>query len=160
MGSGPKGPYTESQPYSHLYSVEKSMHQKDIKAGIYHDGHYDRNPTAKKLNEMISGNYIGDKHTNIIMPYVIDKNGDIIVGKRNGNGRDGPATPHPTLIGGRSPKVQMAGMLYIQGGKIIFYDANSGHYKPNIKSMAIADKAFGKLPTVLFKRKKDIENVK
>ena len=67
---------------------------------------------------MINGNYIGNKTTNESgLPYVIDMNGNIIVGKRSGNGR-GPGalpTPHPTLIGGNDPQVQMAGLLKIGG---------------------------------------------
>ena len=86
---------------------------------------------------MINRSYIGDKRTNIDLPYVITTNGDIIVGKRNGNGRDGLATPHPTLIGGRNPEVTMAGMLHIHGGKIDSYDTNSGHFKPNIITILI-----------------------
>ena len=101
MGSGPTGPYGKSQPFAPTYHVEKTMHQKDIEAGIFHDGHYDKNHTAKKLTEMIHGNYIGDKRTNLDLPYVITTSGDIIVGRRNGNGKDGLATPHPTLIGGK-----------------------------------------------------------
>lgn len=128
------------------------MHNKDIEAGIYHDGHYDKNPTAKPLEDMINGNYIGNKSTNMDLPYVITKEGEIIVGKRNGNGRNGLATPHPTLIGGENPEVAMAGMLHIHGGKIAGYDSNSGHFKPNSKSMPIADKAFEKLPKQLFKK--------
>lgn len=154
MGSGSSGPYGKSQPYAKSYHVEKSMHQKDIEDGVYHDGKYDKNPSAKNLNDMISGNYIGDKRTNLDLPYVITQDGDIIVGRRNGNGRNGLATPHPTLIGGKDPQVAMAGMLHIQGGKIASYDNNSGHFKPNIKSMDVADKAFSKLPEKLFKKKR------
>ena len=71
---------------------------------------------------MINGNYIGNKTTNESgLPYVIDMNGNIIVGKRSGNGR-GPGalpTPHPTLIGGNDPQVQMAGLLKIGGEKYL-----------------------------------------
>lgn len=156
MGSGAGGSYgsgSGSQPYAPSYHVEKSMHENDIKNGTYHDGHYDKNPTAKNINDMINGNYIGNKNTNIVMPYVIDMDGNIILGRRNGNGRDGAPTPHPTLIGGKDPQVQMAGMVHIQGGKIASYDNNSGHYKPNSKSMGVADEAFGKLPSILFTKK-------
>jgi hypothetical protein len=52
------------------------------------------------------------------------------------------------------PQVQMAGIIHIQGGKIASYDNQSGHYKPNSKSMGAADEAFGKLPSALFKKKK------
>ena len=156
MGSGAGGSYgggSGSQPYAPSYHVEKSMHEQDIKNGTYHDGHYDKNPTAQNINDMINGNYIGDKRTNIDMPYVIDLDGNIILGRRNGNGKGGAPTPHPTLIGGADPQVQMAGILHIQGGKIASYDNQSGHYKPNAKSMHVADEAFGKLPATLFKKK-------
>lgn len=157
MGSGVGGNYGSgggSQPYAPSYHVEKGMHAADIKSGVYHDGHYDKNPTAKNINDMINGNYIGNKNTNADMPYVIDMNGNIIIGKRNGNGKDGLQTPHPTLIGGKHPQVQMAGIVHIHGGKIASYDNQSGHYKPNAKSMSVADEAFGKLPQALFKKKK------
>ena len=49
----------------------------------------------------------------------------------------------------------MAGMLHIHGVKNDSYDTNSGHFKPNIKSMPIADEAFKKLPPNLFKKKRD-----
>ncbi|SDA39010.1 hypothetical protein SAMN02910275_00154 [Butyrivibrio sp. INlla18] len=157
MGSGASGKYTgtssQSQPYAPSYHVEPKMHQSDIDKGIYHDGKYDKNPTAKNLNEMINGNYIGNKNTNVDMPYVIDMHGNIIIGSRNGNGKNGLATPHPTLIGGKDPEVQMAGMLHIHGGKIASYDNISGHFKPNSKSMTVADEAFGKLSPRLFKKK-------
>lgn len=156
MGSGASGSYGGgggSQPYAPSYHVEKGMHEKDIKDGVYHNGHYDKNPTAKNLSDMVNGNYIGDKHTNIDMPYVIDLKGNIIVGRRNGNGTNGAPTPHPTLIGGKDPQVKMAGIVHIQGGKIASYDDRSGHYKPNAKSMKAADEAFGKLPSILFKKK-------
>ncbi len=157
MGSGSSGSYSgtsgASQPYAPLYNVEPKMHQFDINNGTYHDGHYDKNPTAKNLTDMINGNYIGDKRTTLEVPYVIDKHGNIIVGRRSGNGRGGAPTPHPTLIGGKNPQVQMAGILHIHGGKISIYDNHSGHYKPNIKSMSAADAAFSKLPKILIKKK-------
>jgi hypothetical protein len=154
MGSGSNGPYGKSQPYAPTYHVERSMHKQDIARGVFHDGHYDPNPTAMNLNDMIKGNYLGDKRTNIDMPYVITRNGDIIVGRRNGNGKTGLATPHPTLIGGRNPEVAMAGMLHINGGKIASYDAHSGHFKPNKKSLPVANTSFVKLPKILFKKKR------
>ncbi|MBO4317130.1 MAG: hypothetical protein J5855_02460 [Mailhella sp.] len=156
MGSGAFGSYGSSngsQPYAPSYHVVKSMHEQDIINGTYHNGHYSKNPTAKSFNEMINGNYIGNKNMNIDMPYVIDLDGNIIVGRRNGNGPNGIPTPHPTLIGGKDPQVKMAGIVHIQGGKIASYDGRSGHYKPNAKSMEAADEAFGKLPAILFKRK-------
>ena len=88
------------------------------------------------------------------MPYVIDLDGNIIIGKRNGNGRYGLPTPHPTLIGGRDPQVKMAGIVDIRGGKIFSYDKRSGHFKPNDKSMHVADEAFAKLPKSLFSKRR------
>lgn len=154
MGSG-SGTYTgtsgSSQPFASTYHVEKNMLQYDIDNGTYHNGIYNINPTAKPLTSMINGNYVGSKSMNEDnLPYVIDKQGNIIVGKRNGNGRNGSPTPHPTLIGGKDPEVQMAGILKIRGGKIYSYDNRSGHFKPNPKSMKIADEIFGKLPKQLF----------
>ena len=160
MGSGSGSSYSGtsggSQPYAPYYHVEEKMHQGDIKSGVYHDGHYDRNPTVENLKDKIHGNYIGDKNTNLEVPYVIDMNDNIIIGRRNGNGRGEGAlpTPHPTLIGGKDPIVQMAGILKISGGKIAWYNNNSGHYKPNKQSMELADKIFGQLPKSLFKKTK------
>lgn len=158
MGSGSSGLYSgtsgSSQPYAPSYHVESSMHRMDIERGTFHDGQYDRNPTAQNLKDMINGNYVVSKNFNAEnMPYVIDLQGNIILGKRNGNGRDGMPTPHPTLIGGKDPQVQMAGLVKIRGGKIVSYDNRSGHYKPNKKSMKAADEAFGKLPASVFKKK-------
>jgi hypothetical protein len=156
MGSGSGGSYSGtnggSQPYAPSYHVEQKMHQYDVNNGTYHDGKYDKNPTAKNLSDVINGNYIGSKSTSFQMPYVIDMDGNIIIGKRNGNGRGDNAvpTPHPTLIGGKDPVVKMAGILEVRGGKIYKYDNQSGHYKPNIKSMDAADEAFAKLDPKLF----------
>ena len=57
----------------------------------------------------------------------------MIIGDRNGNGRtpSKTPTPHPTLIGGKDPKVKMAGILDIRGGKIYSYDDRSGHSSLN-----------------------------
>lgn len=159
MGSGSGSSYIgtrgSSQPFAPSYHVESKMHQMDVEKGVYHDGRYDKNPTAQNINDMIRGNYIVGKTFNSEgLPYVIDLEGNIILGKRNGNGREGLPTPHPTLIGGKDPQVQMAGLVKIRGGKIISYDNRSGHYKPNIKSISVADEAFGKLPASVFKNKK------
>ena len=143
-----------SQPYAPSYHVEPKMLQYDKNKGTFHNGKYDKNPTAQNLSDTINGNYIKGKNFNDNnMPYVIDLKGNIIIGKRNGNGSTGAATPHPTLIGGKDPQVQVAGILKIRGGKIYDYDHMSGHYKPNIKSMDIADETFGKLPKNLFSKK-------
>ena len=122
MGSGSGGAYSYggSQPYAPCYHVTSEMKQYDINNGTFHDGKYDKNPTARRLVDTINGNYIVDKSYNgDNFTYVIDMDGNIIFGKRNGNGpKPAQATPHPTLIGGKNPEVQMAGILKIRNGKI------------------------------------------
>lgn len=54
-------------------------------------------------------------------------------------------SPHPTLIGGKDPKVICAGMITFSKGKIVSVNNNSGHYKPNIKSMELVDNFLFKL---------------
>jgi len=154
MGSGAYGNYGKSQPYAPSYHVVQSMLELDIENGIIRNGKYIKNPTAQNINDMINGNYLGNKSTNIDMPYVIDLDGNIILGRRNGNGKDGKPTPHPTLIGGKDPQVQMAGIIHIHGGKISSYDNKSGHYRPSTKSMTVADELFGKLPAKLFRKRR------
>lgn len=157
MGSGKSGLYSgtygSSQPYAPSYAVMPDMNEADRKHGIYGPDGYEKNPTARPLLEAIKGNYIGDKRTNRLFTYVIDTQGTIIIGERNGRGTRGDPTPHPTLIGGKNPKVIVAGMLDIRGGKIYSFDHMSGHFKPNVKSLAAAKAAFEKLPKALFHKK-------
>lgn len=140
----------KSQTYQEQYSVYSKMKRKDVKHGVYNEkkGGYQKNPTAKTLDSMINGNYIVGKTFNKRVPYVISIDGKVIIGDRNGNGRtpSKTPTPHPTLIGGKDPKVKMAGILDIRGGKIYSYDDRSGHYRPNIESMKWADEAFKSYP--------------
>lgn len=157
MGSGRSGIYSgtfgSSQSYAPSYAVMPDMRKADKERGIYGAGGYAKNPTAMPIVDAIRGNYIGDKHTNRLFTYVIDTKGTIIIGERNGRGTRGDPTPHPTLIGGKNPKVIVAGMLDIRGGKIYSYDHMSGHFKPNAKSLAAAKAAFEKLPKTLFHKK-------
>jgi len=136
----------QSQPFQEEYSVYSKMKEKDITHGVYNPngGGYSKNPTSKKLEDAIVDGFVVCKSFTGSIPYVIDTNEDVIVGKRNGNGRNGVQTPHPTLIGGIDPKVKMAGMLHIKNGKIMGYDDRSGHYRPNLKSMEIAHRIFKK----------------
>lgn len=156
MGSGVSGNYSgtspteASQPYAESYEVTPEMLQLDINRGVY-NGTYELNPTAKKIENVINGEFIISNTRNRHLTYVIDMENNIIVAERNGNGFSGKATPHPTLIGGQNPKVKMAGIIYLERGKITGYNHFSGHYKPNIKSMNAAKEAFNKLPSYLFK---------
>lgn len=137
----------KSQKYHNEYSVYSKMKKKDIKHGIYSaENGYAKNPTQQNLGSMIRGNYIVSKQYNKRVPYVITTDNKVIIGDRNGNGRFGKPTPHPTLVGGKDPKVKMAGMLDIRGGKIYSYDDRSGHYRPNEKSIKWADEAFNNYP--------------
>lgn len=138
----------DSQPYSATYHVDGKMQNLDKKLNVYKSNGYEINPTAKKLIDKVNGDYIGDRRTNMIVPYAIDAKGNVIIGKRNGNGRGAGAlpTPHPTLIGGKDPVVIVAGMLDIRNGKIYSYNNMSGHYKPNKKSLKDVEKIFAKFP--------------
>ena len=59
MGSGSSSSYSGggSQPYAPSYHVTPEMKQYDINNGTYHDGKYDKNPTARKLVDAINGDY-------------------------------------------------------------------------------------------------------
>ena len=138
-----------SQPYQNEYSVYAKMMKKDIKYGVYKPGiGYSMNPTAKTLDSIYDGKYIGGRNGSMTVPYVITTKGEVIIGNRNGNGRAPGAlpTPHPTLIGGTDPKVRMAGILVVKRGQIVSYDDRSGHYRPNSKSIKWAHEAFAKYP--------------
>ncbi|MDU6011990.1 MAG: hypothetical protein E6Y86_08110 [Slackia sp.] len=67
--------------------------------------------------------------------YAVKENGELVIGERNGNGKDGKATPYQTLVGGREPRVKVAGMVTMSNGKIVKYDSESGHFKANDLSM-------------------------
>ena len=107
------------------------------------------NPTAVKLCFSISGNAImfNGHHANGNFTYVMDESGNIIFGKRlnpndEKNGGVKKRCPHPTLIGGIDPKVKCAGIIVFRKGRIVSANTNSGHYKPNIKSLEEVDKLF------------------
>lgn len=159
MGSGNSGNYHGtrgcSQPFALFYRVMPDMRERDISRGVLLNGRYSKNPTAEDVRNMIHGNYVGDKNTNGLFIYAIDMNDNIIVGKRNGNGTnpsDAP-TPHPTLLGGKNPRIQCAGMLDIRGGKIYSFENQSGHFKPNAKSLERAAEIFARLPKNVFHKK-------
>ena len=78
------------------------------------------------------------------MTYVLDTNGNIIMGKRANPNNSKWRAPHPTLIGGKDPLVQCAGMITFKKGKILSVDNQSGHFRPNSKSMEKVDKALQK----------------
>lgn len=160
MGSGNSGKYRgtrgSSQPYAPTYEVMPNMKELDKKMGIYNDRiGYAKNPSATKLADCIRNNtvYYEGKKANGKYAYVIDEKGNLIFGKRNNPDPTQTRSPHPMLIGGKNPKVQCAGMIDIRNGKIYSINHNSGHYKPNEKSMEVAEKILSSLPKQVFSRK-------
>lgn len=136
-----------SQPYADLYSVLEEAIISDIHDGVYlKDLGYRQNPTATTLKEddmhIVSSTFTG------YVTYVINEDSKIIFGRRNG-AKDF-RTPHPSLIGGKDPKVKMAGMIIVKKGKIVSINNNSGHYRPNIQSLDMAKTVFNELGDQLF----------
>ena len=127
---------------SHYYQM---AHPREY--GVYEKIGYIKNPTAANITQFIKVNYIGNKNTVENYTYVIDLNNNNIIGKRNAFGKDSNSllTPHPTLIDGKDIHVKMAGILRIEGGKIAWYNNESAHFKPNNKSMIVADESYSKL---------------
>ncbi len=148
-GNGYSGTRGGSQPYAASYDVVPQMLNKDKgDRDIYDkDKGYFKNPTATKLDDTISGSNVEFEggRANGEYTYVMDKSGNIIFGKRC-NPNDGrKRSPHPTLLGGKHPEVQCAGMISFRNGKIYSVNTDSGHYRPNIKSLDKVDKALQKL---------------
>lgn len=153
MGSGGSGPYSGtgggSQAYADSYHVVDKEISKDKKdPDIYNPKTgYFHNPTATKIQDAANGNaiYIDGKKPNGPITYVLDKSDNIIIGKRKNPNDSSKRSPHPTLIGGKDPQVQCAGMITFKNGKIYSYDNSSGHFRPNSKSLPKVKAALDKL---------------
>ena len=155
MGSGISGNYigtnpTEtSQTFADSYQVTTEMLEKDKQdPDIYNPNTgYFINPTMTILEKSIKDSCvcIEGKHAHGIMTYVMDNDGNFIFGIRKNPNNVNKRSPHPTLIGGKDPKVICAGMITFSKGKIVSVNNNSGHYKPNIKSMELVDNFLFKL---------------
>lgn len=147
MGSGSSGGYGSggngSQPYAPSYHVTSDMLKMDKKdPDIYNPNTgYFKNPTATNLETAIDGNrfVFNGNRAEGTMTYVLDKNGNIIFGKRCNPNDDRKRAPHPTLIGGKDPQVQCAGMITFHKGRISSVDDRSGHFRPNSKSLEKVD---------------------
>ncbi len=147
MGSGVSGNYNgneeKSQPYAPFYGVTKDLLEIDKKdSDIYSPKNgYFKNPTASDLSKSIIGGavYINGRQAHGTMTYVMNEHGNVIFGVRFNPNNPAKRSPHPTLIGGKHPKVQIAGMITFSKGKIVSLDNRSGHYKPNIRSMEKID---------------------
>lgn len=147
MGSGSGGNYgsvsSGSQPYAPTYHVVSEMLAQDKKdSDIYNpNSGYPKNPTATKLTEAgDSGRVeINGKRADGKFVYVMDNDGNIIFGKRSNPNNEDKRSPHPMLIGGKDPTVQVAGIIEFRKGKIYSVDDRSGHFRPNSKSMEKVD---------------------
>lgn len=163
MGSGPGGNYSSSrsswnsQPYSSRYSVISSEHAKDVKNNYIYNKltGYNKNPTATNFEEAIKNNnvYFEGHKANGKYTYVLTTGGELVFGKRASK-EQGKRSPHPSLVGGKNPKVKMAGMIDVRNGKVYDVDANSGHYRPNIKSLSkVEDMLYNKYGNSIFSKK-------
>ncbi len=148
-GSNHSGTGGGSQPYAESYHVVSKEMNKDKKdPDIYSkESGYFKNPTATNLESSLSDDrfHIDGGKAHGTYTYVMDKNGNIVFGKRV-NPNDGrKRAPHPTLIGGKDPTVQCAGMIEFKKGRIVSANNSSGHYRPNIESMKKVDSALQKI---------------
>ncbi len=144
MGSGVSGlnktSYGTSQPYAASYAVVPEMLRHDKRDPVIYDPDkgYFKNPTATDIKEahkdgkirFKDGTEVGD---NAI--YVLDEKGNLIIGYRKNPNNSGKRSPHPTLIGGKNPRVACAGIMRFRDGKILSVDQESGHFRPHEKSL-------------------------
>lgn len=141
MGSGTGGSYGGgSQPYAEKHSVVGKELAKDKRdPDIYNPSTgYFKNPNAKTLEQAIGNDgriYSKGNKAKGEMTYVMDTKGNIIFGKRENPNNPAKRAPHPTLIGGKNPQVQCAGMITFKKGQIVSVNNLSGHFRPNEKSM-------------------------
>jgi hypothetical protein len=115
---------------------------------------YVKNPSAKPMNAILKNGKVAGGFENGVFAYVVDNDGQIIIGKRLGEPGNAPGRatgmPHPTLIGGKNPTVQAAGEVEIKAGRIARIDNQSGHYQPSRSAMKTAIKSYMELPTSAF----------
>lgn len=153
MGSGSGGSYSGtnggSQPYAESYHVVSKEILKDKSdPDIYNrDSGYFKNPTAISLEDAIDGNrFVFQGHrAEGHFTYIMDKEGNIIFGKRYNPNNPDKRAPHPTLLGGKDPQVQCAGIIVFRKGRILSADNQSGHFRPDIKSLGKVDAALQKI---------------
>jgi hypothetical protein len=61
--------------------------------------------------------------------FVIDPVGEIILGIQN------TRYPHPSLLGGKTPRVKLAGEIHIRAGKLVLINNRSGHFSPSREAL-------------------------
>ena len=164
MGSGSSSSYSGtnggSQEYAETYKVVPKMLKKDKEDPNVYDPKtgYFKNPTSTNLLEAEKNNsfYIGGIKAEGELTYVLDENGSIIFGKRINPNDGSKKAPHPTLIGGKNPEVQCAGIIVFRDGKIYSVNNNSGHYRPDKQSLdkikTILDKLFETNPKLFYRK--------
>ena len=153
MGSGTSGSYNGtkggSQPYASSYEVYPSALKADKKDPDIYDSKtgYFKNPTAVTIEDAIKDNriYVDGSKQMGKLTYVMDTDGNIIIGKRMNPNNSDKRCPHPTLIGGTNPKVQCAGIITFDKGRIASVNTDSGHFRPNIKSLDKVNNALQKM---------------
>ena len=69
--------------------------------------------------------------------FVIDKDGNFLIGKRDPSGE--MRMPHPTLVGGKDPEVLAAGMIQFSKGRILNVNNASGHFKLHANTLNTAE---------------------
>jgi hypothetical protein len=134
------------------------MKARDIEKGVLLPEGYRTNPTIRRPGDNITRPGSGlnppgrvynprtGKLENGEYMYVVDKDGNVIIGNRQGtiDGREFDF-PHPTLIGGPNPNVQAAGKVWFEKGQVVKIDNGSGHFQPGVSSLSKAKEAFEKL---------------
>lgn len=158
MGSSSYGPAYGggadggSQPYAPVYHVVPSMMEKDKEDNnIYNPQQgYFTNPLTVPIQSAIKDGQIQmNGHSAFgTYTYAVDLNGDIVFAKRFNPNSSKSRAPHPTLIGGKDPIVQCAGMIRIEKGRIVWYNNDSGHFRPDEKSLVTVERALAKLRSV------------
>jgi hypothetical protein len=143
-----------------LKHVDPRMYAGDVRAGgIVENGAYRKAETAnisrvtstsgltQQGRLRVPGSSQAPRGSSLM--YVVDENGAVTISKRAGQ-----RLPHPTLVGGRDPRVQAAGMVEFDGkGRILRISNGSGHFKPGSATLARAQKAFSQLPPSAFSPK-------
>lgn len=154
MGSGKSDFYSGidnsgSQPYAPTYNVLPQMMELDKTNPNIYDPQkgYFLNPLAVKIQDAIEHDQIQMNGRSAMgeFTYVLDLEGNIVFAKRFNPNKIEERSPHPTLIGGKNPEVQCAGMIHLYKGRIVWYNNKSGHFKPNYKSLDKVDVAIQKL---------------
>lgn len=137
------------------YKVRESWIEPDKNSGILKNGVYLKNPTATTLKEFILINDklhwpLGSKNENQVVKesfkFLIDENGNVILGLPEPYGKAGLHYFHPTLLGCENPEVITAGQIDFVNGKAVLINNVSGHFKPYSTTKILIKIAFENVP--------------